>query len=62
MSDHEKKLLEMRMQMSENQMYMQDCFSDLDKWAKEMKEKEQSLQNTASGSIEKVLVFILTRY
>lgn len=43
MSDYEKKLLEMRLQLQENQAYMQDAFGDLESWTKEIKEKEKKL-------------------
>lgn len=43
MSDYEKKLLEMRLQMQENQAYMSDAFSDIEKWTQEIKEKEKKL-------------------
>ena len=42
-SDYEKKLIEMQLQMKENQLYMEDCFKDLDSWTKDIKEKEQKL-------------------
>lgn len=45
MSDYEKKLLEMRLQMNENQAYLQDAFGDLENWTKEMNEKEKEVVN-----------------
>lgn len=43
MSDYEKKLFEMRLQMQENQAYLQDAFGDLEKWTQEIKEKEKKI-------------------
>lgn len=43
LSDYEKKLIEMRLQMQENQAYMSDAFSDIEKWTQEIKEKEKKL-------------------
>lgn len=41
--DYEKKMLEMRLQLQENQAYMQDAFGDLEKWTQEIKEKEKKI-------------------
>lgn len=43
MTDYEKKMIEMQMQMRENQSYMQDTFLDLENWTKDIKEKEQKI-------------------
>lgn len=42
-SDYEKKLIEMRYQMQENQLYMQDTFKDLENWTNDIKEKEKKV-------------------
>jgi hypothetical protein len=56
-SDYEKKLLELRLQMNENQAHMQDYFSDLDRWTNDMKEKEAKLLEKAdpTSSQDKVI-------
>lgn len=45
-SEHEKKMIEMQLQLRENQSYMSDCFKDLENWSTEMKEKESKLINS----------------
>lgn len=43
LSDYEKKMIELQYQLKENNMYMEDCFKDLDSWANDMKEKEKKI-------------------
>ena len=40
-SDYEKKMIEMRYQMQENKVVMEDCFKDLENWTQDIKVKEK---------------------
>ncbi len=43
MSDYEKKMIEMRYQMQENKVVMEDCFKDLENWTQDIKVKEKKV-------------------
>ena len=68
-TDYEKKLIEMRYQMQENQVSMDDCFKDLESWTQDIKVKEKKiledpnyLKNTNKVSIFYYTLIVLGKY
>jgi hypothetical protein len=58
-SDYEKKMIEMRYQMQENKVVMEDCFKDLENWTQDIKVKEKKVLEDPNylKTVNKVSIF-----